>query len=167
MAAQARLDTGEAARIREAQVAQEIRKQRIASDLSQADVAAKMTELGFSMDQSTIAKLESGKRPLRLAEMFALSSVFGLPEIALLTASIGEGSQPNDYLRILAERLQVETDHRDRTRKLLIEQLDLHANVYADAEASMRWIAGLMRFAAADALKSAKPGIGVSDDRTE
>jgi transcriptional regulator with XRE-family HTH domain len=48
-------------------------------DWSQAELARRLTALGFEMHQTTVAKLEAGKRPVRLAEMYALAQVFKLP----------------------------------------------------------------------------------------
>lgn len=43
---------------------------------SQSQLSERLADFGFELHQTTIAKMEAGKRPLRVAEMFALSHVF-------------------------------------------------------------------------------------------
>lgn len=157
MSARTRLETGDLYRMRERQVAREIRTQRILSGLSQADLANSMTELGFQMEQSTIAKIENGKRPFRLAELFALSAILNVPETSLLASSVGdEVDDPEDNVAQLRQLLQIEIENRDRTRDIMLNSLESSSRMYADAEASIRWTSGQIRFAAAAATKAAE-----------
>ncbi|WP_166787032.1 helix-turn-helix domain-containing protein [Cryobacterium sinapicolor] len=156
MAAHTRLETGDLYRVRERQVGKEIKAQRINSGLSQSDLAKRMSELGFQMEQSTIAKIENGNRPFRLAELFALSGILNVPETAFLTSSIGEDADyPEDHVDILRQLLEIETNNRDRTREIMMDSLETGARMFAEAEASIRWTSGQIRFAAANAMKSA------------
>lgn len=50
---------------------------REARGLSQAEVAARATRLGVSMPQQTIARIETGKRTLRLDEAEVIARVLG------------------------------------------------------------------------------------------
>jgi transcriptional regulator with XRE-family HTH domain len=64
-------------------IAQKVRQLRAERGWSQEDLAERMTRHGWPMHQTTIAKLEAGKRPLRAGEAYALALVFGLPVQAL------------------------------------------------------------------------------------
>lgn len=54
---------------------------------SQAQVAAAMAEHGHSWSQSTVWSVESGRRPLRLAEAESVAQVLEVPVDALLAAT--------------------------------------------------------------------------------
>lgn len=94
----------------EARVGASLRRARERLGASQSDVAAELAGWGLEMHQTTLAKLEAGKRPIRLAEMFALASLYGLtPGTVLLDAgSTIDGG--DDVDRRLAE---VETTRRE------------------------------------------------------
>lgn len=64
-------------------IAMKIKQLRQERGWSQDDLAERMTKLGFSMHQTTIAKLEAGRRPIRVAETFALAAAFSLDPMAL------------------------------------------------------------------------------------
>jgi transcriptional regulator with XRE-family HTH domain len=55
---------------------------------SQEDVAEKLRHQGFEMHQTTIAKLERGTRPLRVAEATAIAKVLGMPIMAVFEVSL-------------------------------------------------------------------------------
>ena len=46
---------------------------------SQGELSERLAGFGVDMHQTTIAKMEAGKRPLRVSEMFGLSHAFGMP----------------------------------------------------------------------------------------
>ncbi|MCS6521367.1 hypothetical protein [Curtobacterium citreum] len=50
---------------------------RLRGDRAQREVAAAMRELGWRWSQTTVWKVESGERPLRLAEAMDLEQVLG------------------------------------------------------------------------------------------
>ena len=58
---------------------QTVRQWRIARGWSQEDLARLLAERGFDMHQTTVAKLEKGQRPLRLAEALCLADICGQP----------------------------------------------------------------------------------------
>ena len=60
------------------------REMRTAKGLTQKAVAETMSLLGFSMMHTTIAKIESGERPVRLNEAFGLASCVGVNIFQLL-----------------------------------------------------------------------------------
>lgn len=107
--------------------------------LSQAELSARLAELGMDMHQTTIAKLEAGKRPLRVAEMFALSHVFRMPPGAVffmpVSAKMLDGMEElqqafaeeqrnarevREHLAALIEQtIDTAVDHEYRQRRLL------------------------------------------------
>jgi len=58
--------------------------------MSQEQLAQVMTMSGFTMHQTTVAKLESGKRPLRIAEFYAIADILDVPLLALLANRVGD-----------------------------------------------------------------------------
>jgi transcriptional regulator with XRE-family HTH domain len=64
-----------------------LRAWREAKGISQEDLAAAMTTRGFGFSQSTIWKIEQGRRPLKVTEAVALSDALELRSWNDLTAS--------------------------------------------------------------------------------
>lgn len=58
-------------------LATNLREHREARALSQDDLAQRMNERGFSFSQSTIWKIEQGKRPVKISELVALADALG------------------------------------------------------------------------------------------
>jgi transcriptional regulator with XRE-family HTH domain len=103
-------------------------------DWSQAELARRLTALGFEMHQTTVAKLEAGKRPVRLAEMYALAQVFELPPSVMF-------SPPNEtaLLELLAkyeESYLVATARRTSCNAIAVEIEEFLA-VHPDARAAL------------------------------
>jgi transcriptional regulator with XRE-family HTH domain len=85
-------------------IAQKVRQLRIERGWSQEDLAERMTRLGWPMHQTTVAKLEAAKRPIRAGEVYALALVFGLPIQALWVLPVpGEPWALADMRRRLQE----------------------------------------------------------------
>ncbi|WP_024801179.1 helix-turn-helix domain-containing protein [Nocardia sp. BMG51109] len=61
----------------------QVRGWRRARGWSQDDLADKLNDLGFEMHQTTVAKIERGIRPLRVAEAVALAQIFGVPPLSV------------------------------------------------------------------------------------
>jgi transcriptional regulator with XRE-family HTH domain len=57
------------------QFGENVQRLRKVAGLSQAELAAAMTDEGFPMQQQTVLKLEKGQRPMRLAEAVALARI--------------------------------------------------------------------------------------------
>lgn len=70
-----------------------VRELREARGLSQAELARELGALGFEYHQTTIGKLESGARPLRIGELYAMAAVFGVSATDLLDAAAGKDGQ--------------------------------------------------------------------------
>jgi transcriptional regulator with XRE-family HTH domain len=68
-----------------------VRGWRMDRNWSQEDVAEKLRYEGFEMHQTTVAKIERGGRPLRVAEAAAIGAVFDMPAMAVFELSL-----PND-----------------------------------------------------------------------
>ncbi|MBU3064093.1 helix-turn-helix domain-containing protein [Nocardia sp. NEAU-G5] len=66
------------------------RQWRKARNWSQEDLANRLTDHGFEMHQTTVAKIERGTRPLRVAEAVAIAQIFGVPP---LTVFYGAGPE--------------------------------------------------------------------------
>ena len=58
---------------------QKVRQLRTERGWSQEQLAEKLNGLGWAVHQTTIAKLEAGTRPIRIAEADTLAVAFGLP----------------------------------------------------------------------------------------
>lgn len=110
-----------------------VRTMREARGLTQKQVADGMNLLGFKMMYTTIAKIETGKRPIRVNEAFSLAAVLGVHVIyllgladigssfgdAVLNASQIAATQRNvaDYIEEMGRR------HRNALRGYLQDQL--------------------------------------------
>lgn len=68
-----------------------VRGWRLDRNWSQEEVAEKLRYEGFEMHQTTVAKIERGSRPLRVAEAAAIGAVFDMPVMAVFELSL-----PND-----------------------------------------------------------------------
>lgn len=72
-------------------IGRRVREQRLREGTSQDELAASMTRNGFAWHQTTVAKTETGSRPLRAVE---------LPMIALVL-----NCRPQDLMPVLADAL--------------------------------------------------------------
>jgi transcriptional regulator with XRE-family HTH domain len=62
---------------------EKVRQWRRERNWSQEDVADKLRMQGFDMHQTTVAKIERGTRPLRVAEAAAIAAIFRVPPLAV------------------------------------------------------------------------------------
>jgi transcriptional regulator with XRE-family HTH domain len=65
-----------------------LRTLREVAGMTQQQLAARMTQLGFSMRQTTIAKIEAGQRPVRVNEAVTLADTFGVDISDLLADQV-------------------------------------------------------------------------------
>jgi transcriptional regulator with XRE-family HTH domain len=79
----------------ERQFGKTIKAMREARGWTQTDLATKLGTLGFEYHQTTIGKLESGARPLRIGELFAMAAVFGVSAVELVR-SVVPAPSPDD-----------------------------------------------------------------------
>ena len=63
---------------------QQLKRVRVAADMSQSQLAAKMQTLGVNIDQQMISKIENNKRIVTDYELACFCKIFGVEEKALL-----------------------------------------------------------------------------------
>ncbi|MEE8727441.1 MAG: helix-turn-helix transcriptional regulator [Bifidobacterium thermacidophilum] len=86
-----------------------IHLQRDAVGMSQKELAKKLSEYGFSIQQSAIAKIENGTRPLRVSELVAIAQALGVPWQSLLLAGENYASFAKDPAARLQQIIDGET----------------------------------------------------------
>lgn len=94
-----------------------IKTMREARGWSQTELAERLAELGFEYHQTTIGKIESAARPLRLSELFAFAGVFGIPASDMLAAT-GSTVNPDSF------SVDEEEHYAARSRERFIAALD-------------------------------------------
>jgi transcriptional regulator with XRE-family HTH domain len=99
---------------------------------SQEDVAERLRHQGFEMHQTTVAKIERGARPLRVAEATALAEVFEMPimavfELLLPTDQTGDVDTRRRELEQARERV-------DHSRNNLYGVAQRHGYLLAEVE---------------------------------
>lgn len=110
-----------------------VRGWRLDRNWSQEEVAEKLRHEGFEMHQTTVAKIERGARPLRVAEASAIGAVFGMPVMAVFELSLphdapwwasdGHATPQRDKQELL-ERAREQTE---RARKSIYSAAEDHA----------------------------------------
>lgn len=99
---------------------------------SQEDVAEQLRHQGFEMHQTTVAKIERGARPLRVAEAMALAEVFEMPIMAVFEPSLAE-DHPGD-LDSRRRELDEARERVDHSRDNLHSVARRHAHLLAEVE---------------------------------
>ena len=64
-----------------------VRHWRRERNWSQEDLADKLRSEGFDLHQTSVAKIERGTRPLRVAEAAAIATIFRVPPLAVFVGS--------------------------------------------------------------------------------
>lgn len=111
----------------EAIYGQKVRQLRTERGWTQAQLAERLNELGWPIHQTTVAKLEAGARPIRIAEADALAVAFGLPMEALW------------YMPVQGEpwsiaRMKSELEHVEDFMRVLVDQLRSTVVTYAEQQ---------------------------------
>jgi transcriptional regulator with XRE-family HTH domain len=122
---------------------------------SQAELARRLSAIGFEMHQTTVAKLEAGKRPLRVAEAIALAQVFGLPLIAMFYIPVKGADHGMEYMHGRLTRLDEQIEEISDVR---LRALEAFAKTYAELSATRFIVADNMRRAAAEHAKGDDDG---------
>jgi transcriptional regulator with XRE-family HTH domain len=104
----------------------QIRRLRMERNWSQEYLGKRMEMLGFALDQTTISNLELARRPIRVAEVAALSLIFCLPPFALWHLPVAGAPVSQERAR---ENLQAADEKVEEMEKAL----HLIAGSYADA----------------------------------
>jgi len=109
-----------------------VRQWRLERNWSQEDVAERLRHQGFEMHQTTVAKIERGARPLRVAEAAALADVFEMPIMAVFELSGSEDRSAD----VDARRTELELARRrvDDSRDTLHSVAQHHAYLLAEVE---------------------------------
>jgi hypothetical protein len=110
-------------------------------------MARELRDLGFPMHQTTVAKLESGDRPLRVGEAVAVAAVFGMPFEALFHMP----AQPGEPTTIAALREQLQKD--DEIINESYDMLRKVAETIATQEANRTWMAQQIAKAGGEIIK--------------
>jgi transcriptional regulator with XRE-family HTH domain len=91
----------------------ELRRLRTAAGWSQEEVARRMDAYGYRAHQTTIAKIESADRPLRLNELADLCDLFGVTPAGLLKMAPDTSAADNARLRGKLARIREVLDADD------------------------------------------------------
>jgi transcriptional regulator with XRE-family HTH domain len=117
-----------------------VRGWRLDRNWSQEEVAEKLRYEGFEMHQTTVAKIERGARPLRVAEASAIGAVFKMPPVAVFELSLPNAApwwasdserSPLHEKQVLLERAR---ELSDRASKKLYSAAEEHAYFLGEIE---------------------------------
>ncbi len=108
----------------------ELKRRRVALELTQTELADRVSALGGSLYQQTIAKLESGQRALRLSEAGVIAQALDTTVSEMLDeanrrAWAPEAGLPRDFLENKVDELTRRAD--DAERRVQATQDMLHA----------------------------------------
>jgi transcriptional regulator with XRE-family HTH domain len=93
-----------------------LRRLREEAGMTQAHLAERMTCQGFSMHQTTIAKIEANQRPVTVNEAVTLATVLNIPMPWLLTdPELDEETSAlwGELRKVAADRLAAEREHAE------------------------------------------------------
>lgn len=99
---------------------------------SQEDVAERLRYQGFEMHQTTVAKIERGARPLRVAEAAALAEIFEMPAVAVF--GLGQFEDPASLRDSRHAKLEQARKRLDDSRETLHTVAQHHAHLLAEVE---------------------------------
>lgn len=117
-----------------------VRGWRLDRNWSQEEVAEKLRDEGFEMHQTTVAKIERGARPLRVAEASAIGAVFNMPVMAVFDLSLPHDapwwSNENQLIPLheKQELLERARELSERARKQLYSAAKDHAYFLGEIE---------------------------------
>ncbi|MDX3006723.1 helix-turn-helix transcriptional regulator [Kribbella solani] len=127
-------------------IGRKVRQLREDHGWSQTDLSERLARLGLDIHQTTVAKMESGRRPLRVSEAVAVATAFGLPAGALLWLPLT--NEPASLSELREEMMDLES-HLEATRKMMVDTLSTYAQSYAEFSASLHMKAKLLADASA------------------
>jgi transcriptional regulator with XRE-family HTH domain len=124
--------------------ARRLRAVRKQAELTQKQLADLMANRGHKMLQSTVAKIESGERPVSIGEAVQLAEVLGASLMDLVTDDM-TGRQEAEYRQLVEAKIKVrslehETAERD---KLLQEAQFLYEKAKDGLQAARDELSGL------------------------
>lgn len=109
-----------------------VRTWREIHGMSQAELAAKMSERGFPFHQATVYNLEVGRRPTRLSEAVTLAEVLKVPLTHLLGPEAPERVARFELARAATrvKELERDADHLQGELQQAREERDVLAKRY-------------------------------------
>jgi transcriptional regulator with XRE-family HTH domain len=129
----------------EASFGNKVRQWRQARSWSQEDLANKLRGQGFDMHQTTVAKIERGTRPLRVAEAAAIANIFRVPPLAVFMGP------PPEQLPWSMQQLHDIIDTHEQILAEMKEQMESSAMRYIEQQALVFELANLLNKAALNA----------------
>ncbi len=138
---------------------QKVRQLRTERGWSQEQLAEKLNGLGWAVHQTTIAKLEAGSRPIRIAEADTLAVAFGLPIEAMWYMPVTGEPWSLSAMRDAVKEV-------DRTIAHLEETLRSITLALADRQAERMRLVQAMNEAAKAADKGELEDLGLSKERS-
>lgn len=120
--------------------ARRVRDVRKQAEMTQAQLAARMTSAGYKIDNTAISRIESGDRPVSIGEAVHLAGFLGVPLVELVTdpgANTEAEKTHRDRVeaQIAVRALQHQAAEYD---KLLTEQKLLYENTVARLQAAQK-----------------------------
>jgi transcriptional regulator with XRE-family HTH domain len=112
----------------EQHVGQQIRTHRQAAKLSQAELASRVTAKGYAVQQSTVAKMELGTRPIRIAELYVFALALEVPWIRFLL-DYAAGAKDDQYQDVKARARELNEKRAQLEEETLSAMRD-HAEQY-------------------------------------
>ncbi|NTY59096.1 helix-turn-helix domain-containing protein [Mycolicibacterium sphagni] len=109
-----------------------VRQWRQERNWSQDDVALFLRDQGFEMHQTTVAKIERGARPLRVAEAAALADLFEMPPMAVF--GLAQVEDPATLVDSRHVELEQARRRVDDSRETLYCVAQHHAYLLAEVE---------------------------------
>ncbi len=119
-----------------------VRQWRRARNWSQDELARQLRGQGFDMHQTTVAKIERGSRPLRVAEAAAIANIFRVPPLAVFMGP------PPEPLPWSMQQMHETLAARERNLALMKDQMESSAKLYVEEQASVYQLANIINEAA-------------------
>jgi transcriptional regulator with XRE-family HTH domain len=130
-----------------------VRQWRQARNWSQEDLANRLRRQGFDMHQTTVAKIERGTRPLRVAEAAAIADIFRVPPLAVFMGP------PPEKLPWSMQELHETIEIAERNLAEMKKDMESSAKRYVEQQATVFELADILNRAAlhAEKRKSEQP----------
>jgi transcriptional regulator with XRE-family HTH domain len=132
-----------AGRLAEDLFVRQMRRRRAALDLSQAELADRVENLGGSLYQQTIAKIESGQRAVRLTEAALIAEALGSSVSEMLSKAIGDPESSLEKIDIegLLAQVHAAQRHRNEMSEKLRDARDREAQARDQAAIAQQAVA--------------------------
>jgi transcriptional regulator with XRE-family HTH domain len=122
-----------------------VRQWRQARNWSQEDLADQLRLQGFDMHQTTVAKIERGTRPLRVAEAAAIANIFRVPPLAVFMG------RPPEKLPWSMQQMHETLELAEQSLAAMKEQMEASARHYIQQQAAVYDLADVLNRAALNA----------------